>query len=133
MAKRSAFITSKPWGTEEVWATDHHSVGKILTISGSHRLSRKYHRIKRHNIRILEGTLTLEVGPRKSGEAVTKVTLSPGDCYFLGANIIHRFCAESGDVILLELSDAGQNDSVRLEDDYRRITEIPDKVQQSDK
>jgi len=64
---------------------------------------------------------------------VSTVTLAPGECYFLDANIIHRFCALTVDVVLVELSGAGPDDSVRLEDDYLRITEIPDKGPQSEK
>ena len=120
-------------GTEEVWAENHHSVGKILTIKGGHRLSRKYHKVKRHRIRILEGALTLEVGPHTHGGEVEVVQLQAPEAYFLDCNTIHRFCADEGPVVLLELSDAGPQDSVRLEDDYRRITQIPSTWPQSEK
>ena len=56
-------ISEKPWGTEEIWASTHHSVGKVLTINPNQRLSRKYHKIKNHNIRVWEGTVTIEEGP----------------------------------------------------------------------
>jgi len=131
--KRVTTIRHKPWGTEEVWASTHHSLGKILTIRAGHRLSRKYHRIKNHNIRIMEGTLTLEVGPLAKGAPVEIVTLHPGDAYYLPAQTIHRFCADKDEVRLLEISNSGPSDSVRLEDDYRRIKRIPTPPPQSDK
>tara|TARA_Y100000310_G_scaffold236409_1_gene239577 strand:+ start:1665 stop:2066 length:402 start_codon:yes stop_codon:yes gene_type:complete len=133
MGSRSTHVTVKPWGTEEIWASTHHSVGKILTIKGGHRLSRKYHRVKNHTIRILEGSLTLEVGPLSPGASVEALTLYPGEAYYLEARTIHRFCADEGGVILLEVSSQGADDSVRLEDDYRRITKIPSRGPHSDK
>ena len=108
-------------------------MGKILTIHGGHRLSRKYHRVKNHTIRILSGTLTLEVGPRVTGGDITVLKLVPGEAYYLQSRTIHRFCAEDRDVVLVEVSNQGASDSVRLEDDYRRIRQIPDRGRQSEK
>lgn len=133
MVKRSTYITTKPWGTEEVWASTHHSVGKLLRIHRNQRLSRKYHRMKSHTIRVLEGILTIEVGPLAEGGEVELVSLFPGEAYYLPARMIHRFCANAEEVLLLELSPSGPSDSVRLEDDYRRITDIPERIPQSDK
>ena len=131
--KRTPSQREKPWGTEEIWASTPQSVGKILTIHGGHRLSRKYHRVKNHTIRILSGTLTLEVGPRVPGGDITVLKLVPGAAYYLQSRTIHRFCAEDRDVVLVEVSNQGASDSVRLEDDYRRIRQIPDRGRQSEK
>jgi mannose-6-phosphate isomerase-like protein (cupin superfamily) len=130
---RSPSIIQKPWGTEEIWASTHHSIGKILTINKGHRLSRKYHKMKNHTIRILEGTLTLEIGPRFEGEQIQITKLRPGMVYYLSCNTIHRFCAEDNTVKIIEVSSSGPDDSVRLADDYRRITDIPQRTPQSDK
>ena len=130
---RKKMKEEKPWGTEEVWASTHRYVGKLLCISAGHRLSRKYHRIRSHTIRVLEGELTLEVGPRKPGDEVEKITLTPGMAYYVQPRLIHRFCAEGEDVRLVEVSDHRAPDSVRLEDDYRRITDIPEMGPQSEK
>ena len=126
-------IIQKPWGTEEVWATTHHSVGKILTIDPSARLSRKYHKIKNHNIRVLKGTITIEEGPFCPGGDIHEVCLTEGMTYLMPANVIHRLCAGQHGATLLELSGAGTADSVRLEDDYRRVTDVPNRAPQSDK
>ena len=126
-------IIDKPWGTEEIWATTHHSVGKILTIDPSARLSRKYHKIKNHNIRVLKGAITIEEGPFCSGGEIHETTLAEGMTYLMPANVIHRLCAGPEGAVLLELSGAGSSDSVRLEDDYRRVTEVPERPPQSDK
>lgn len=126
-------IIQKPWGTEEVWATTHHSVGKILTINPRQRLSRKYHKIKTHNIRVLKGVLTVEEGPFCAGGDIHEVILTEGMTYLMPANVIHRLCGGEEGVVLLELSSAGASDSVRLEDDYRRVTDVPSRAPQSDK
>ncbi len=123
----------KPWGTEEVWASTHYSVGKVLTINGGQRLSRKYHERKNHTIRILGGHLNLEVGPHNEGGEIEVIALFPGMAYYLPANTIHRFCAGDEGATIVEISNAGSSDSVRLEDDYRRITDIPRLGPQSDK
>jgi len=126
-------ISEKPWGTEEVWASTHHSVGKILTINPNQRLSRKYHRIKNHNIRVWEGSIVIEEGPFCPGGEVHETVLTAGMTYLMPANVIHRLCAGPQGATLLELSGAGPSDSVRLEDDYRRVTEVPSRFPQSDK
>jgi len=131
--QRTATIIDKPWGTEEIWATTHHSIGKLLTINPGHRLSRKYHKRKSHTIRILEGTLLLEIGPRAEGATIEMRWLEPGMVHHLPSNTIHRFCAGQEVVKILELSLAGPDDSVRLADDYKRITDIPEPLHQSDK
>ncbi len=126
-------INEKPWGTEEIWATTHHSVGKILTINPDQRLSRKYHKIKNHNIRVLKGTIIIEEGPFCAGGDIHEVLLSEGMTYLMPANVIHRLCGGPEGATLLELSGAGSSDSVRLEDDYRRVTQVPSRAPQSDK
>jgi len=126
-------ISEKPWGTEEVWASTHHSVGKILTINPNQRLSRKYHKIKNHNIRVLKGTITIEEGPFCRGGDVHEVILTEGMTYLMPSNVIHRLCACAEGAVLLELSCSGPSDSVRLEDDYRRVTQVPSQAPQSEK
>ena len=126
-------IVDKPWGTEEIWATTHHSVGKILTINPSQRLSRKYHKIKNHNIRVLKGNITIEEGPFWPGGDIHEVNLTEGMTYLMPANVIHRLCAGPEGATLLDLSPGGCSDSVRLEDDYRRVTDVPDRAPQSEK
>jgi mannose-6-phosphate isomerase-like protein (cupin superfamily) len=106
---RKAAIIDKPWGHEEIWAQSSRYAGKILVINKGHRLSRQYHNVKEETIMVLEGTLVCEEGPRSVGDR-------PGT--------IHRFCAEETDVRLVEVSTSEIQDVVRLEDDYRRITDL---------
>ena len=130
---RKASIINKPWGTEEIWSNAPGYIGKILTINANQRLSRKYHKVTNHTIRILEGTLTVEVGPFETKGEITEIKLTPGDAYHVPAMVIHRFCAGNEGVVLAEVSNAVSSDSVRLEDDYRRVTDIPQDIKASGK
>ena len=121
-------IVEKPWGHEEIWASTPRYAGKILVIKQGHRLSRQYHRVKEETVMVLGGTLVCEEGPRRAGGHVIRHELGPGGIFHVRAGTIHRFCAEEGDVRLVEVSTAEISDVVRLEDDYRRIDpdDLPD-------
>jgi len=117
-------ITEKPWGHEEIWANTSRYIGKILVIKSGHRLSRQYHRVKEETILVLEGVLTCESGPYHEGDTIHIYTMKAGEIFHVPSGTIHRFCAEEGDVRLVEVSTPETQDLVRLEDDYRRITDI---------
>jgi mannose-6-phosphate isomerase-like protein (cupin superfamily) len=110
-------IIQKPWGYEEIWADCKNYLGKILVIEPNKRLSRQYHVLKDETIRVLSGTLILEIGPSPVTE--TK-TLLPGEIFHVIPGTVHRFCAGDEKVELLEVSTAHPDDVVRLEDDYKR-------------
>jgi mannose-6-phosphate isomerase len=107
----------KPWGHEEIWAHTSKYVGKILHIKAGHRLSQQFHRYKEETIRVLSGSLLLEMG---IGADATSLTVSPGEDFHIPPGTIHRFCAVQEDVDLLEVSTPELDDVVRLEDDYAR-------------
>ena len=121
---RTAHTTEKPWGHEELWATSHRYIGKILFIKKGHRLSRQYHKVKEETVMVLEGVLTCEHGPYFEGDIVYTETMHPGEIFHVFPGTIHRFGAETGDVRLVEVSTPEIQDLTRLEDDYRRITDI---------
>jgi len=131
---KTAHIVDKPWGHEEVWAQSSRGyVGKILFIKKGHRLSRQYHRVKEETIRVLQGVLTCEAGPYFEGDTIHVHTMNPGDIFHIAPGTIHRFCAVEEDVHVMEVSTSHPSDIVRLEDDYRRIKDIPTGPPQSDK
>ncbi len=111
-------VIIKPWGKEEIWAETYRYVGKYLHISAGHRLSRQFHERKEETIRVLQGNLLLEIG---AGDNIKQHVLSPGDIYHVTPGTIHRFCAQDGDVILVEVSTPELDDVVRLHDDYKRL------------
>jgi mannose-6-phosphate isomerase len=122
---RKADIIDKPWGHEEVWAQSSRYAGKILVINKGHRLSRQYHNVKEETIMVLEGTLVCEEGPTEVGGDIQRHVMGPGQIFHILPGTIHRFCAEETDVRLVEVSTSEITDVVRLEDDYRRISRVP--------
>lgn len=107
----------KPWGKEEIWAETPKYVGKYLYIDRGHRLSRQYHEKKEETIRVISGTLTLEIG---SGPDRV-LYLDPGETYHVAPHTIHRFGAGvHDDVVIVEVSTPELDDVIRLQDDYSR-------------
>ena len=109
----------KPWGHEEIWAETPNYVGKYLHIEPGYRLSRQYHVKKEETLRVISGKLLLEIG---SGENLVSSALEAGDVYHVSPGTVHRFCATSEKVVLVEVSTPELDDVVRLEDDYARST-----------
>jgi mannose-6-phosphate isomerase-like protein (cupin superfamily) len=108
-------IVKKPWGHEEIWAETPKYVGKYLHIEPGHRLSRQYHEKKEETLRVISGKLLLEIG---AGSDMIQDTLSEGDVYHVNPGTVHRFCATTEKVVLVEVSTPELDDVVRLEDDY---------------
>ncbi len=115
--------TNKPWGHEVRWAVNDKYLGKLLHINKGHRLSLQYHREKDETLYVLKGSLLLEMGPHHEyadTETGIRVTLGEGDSQRIRPGLIHRYCADKGDVVLIEVSTPEIDDVVRLEDDYNR-------------
>ena len=116
---------NKPWGYEIRWAINDKYLGKILHINAGHRLSKQYHEHKDETIYVLDGSLLLEIGPHhevaKLEDPLIEVVMQ-GSNRRIMPGIIHRYCADEGDVTLIEVSTPEIDDVVRLEDDYDRDT-----------
>jgi mannose-6-phosphate isomerase len=109
-------VVDKPWGYELIWAHTPRYVGKILHINKGESLSYQYHRVKDETVRLLSGSLELEV--ELEGER-TKLKFKPGDCLHIVPGMKHRMTGlEHCDV--LEVSTPELDDVVRLEDRYGR-------------
>ena len=108
---------AKPWGHETIWAKTDRYVGKILHVRAGESLSLQYHRRKDETIRILSGTLRLEIG--REGEQSRVVELGPGDGWHITPGLRHRMVAVA-DTDVLEVSTPELDDVVRLEDRYGR-------------
>src|SRR5437867_6917275 len=107
----------KPWGHEIVWARTDRYVGKILHVRAGESLSLQYHQRKEETMRVLTGTLVLEVG--SEDEARRAVRLGPGEGWHIPPGTRHRVTAVE-DVDILEVSTPELDDVVRLEDRYGR-------------
>lgn len=122
-------IIKKPWGREEIWGNlPGKYLGKTLHINMNNRLSLQFHKKKEETIYVVRGVLTLitqvyqETDDRMPSKMLVekKQKLSPGEYYHIKPGLIHRFCAENGDVVLAEVSTYFPDDVVRIEDDYKR-------------
>ena len=113
----SVRFVEKPWVYEEIWAETDRYVAKYLYINSGHRLSRQYHKVKDETIRVLNGTMLLEIG---DAAPFTKMRMIPGDTFHVMPGTVHRFCAEGSSVLLVEVSTPELDDVVRLDDDYSR-------------
>ena len=116
-------VVKKPWGHENRWAITEKYLGKILYINAGHRLSKQYHEEKDETIYVLRGSLMLEIGPHYSHaetQSGVKVILREGDSQRIAPGVIHRYCADKDDVVLIEVSTPHLDDVVRLADDYKR-------------
>tara|TARA_R110002020_G_scaffold61745_9_gene165855 strand:+ start:1190 stop:1543 length:354 start_codon:yes stop_codon:yes gene_type:complete len=107
---------NKPWGYEEIFANTEKYIGKIIYINQGHKLSRQYHSQKDESITVLSGVVVVEYGENGND----KLVMEPGYNTRIRAGTIHRFCASTSDVKLLEVSTPEMDDVVRLEDDYGR-------------
>ena len=109
-------IVEKPWGHELIWAHTARYVGKILHINEGEFLSYQYYWVKDETIRLLSGSLELEV--ELEGKR-TKLGLQPGDCVHIIPGMKHRMLAFK-ECDVLEVSTPELDDVVRLEDRYGR-------------
>lgn len=107
----------KPWGHEEIWAETDRYVGKILCISAGHRLSLQHHERKDETIRILTGTMDLEI--EDSEGVMQTISMKKGMTAHIAPYQKHRMMAVT-DVELVEVSTPELDDVVRHEDDYGR-------------
>ena len=110
-------IIDKPWGYELLWARTERYAGKLLHIKRGESLSFQFHRIKDESIRLLSGTLEMDV---EVGGQRTKMQLKPGDCLHITPGMKHRMTALT-DAEVLEVSTPELDDVVRLEDRYGRV------------
>jgi mannose-6-phosphate isomerase len=118
-------IVEKPWGHEEIWAETDSYVGKVLVINKGHRLSRQYHVKKEETFRVLNGTLTLEIGEGENMKTYhLGLGLPDGEVFHCPPGTIHRMICEPEHnytfVRVCEVSTNHLDDVVRLEDDYKR-------------
>ena len=107
----------KPWGHETIWARTDRYAGKILHVRAGESLSLQYHRRKEETLRVLAGTVTLEVAAER-GEP-QRLRLGPGEGFHLPPGTRHRLTALE-DADILEVSTPELDDVVRLEDKYGR-------------
>jgi len=116
----------KPWGHEEIWASNEIYTAKRIYIEEGLRTSRHYHEKKIKSFWVIIGSVLIETGPDHDGDTIRKVILETGDSYHIPAGFVHRVCATvDEEVELIEVSNTEDpNDIIRLEDDFGRIPDL---------
>ena len=109
----------KPWGHEEIWAETDKYVGKILFIKAGSRLSLQHHTVKDETIRLLSGSMNLELADEDGIVHVQRFEEGMTARILPGRK--HRRQAIT-DVQLHEVSTPEIDDVVRHEDDYGRTS-----------
>ena len=118
-------FVEKPWGYERIWIHTEKYAAKYVFLAAGHKTSRKYHEIKDKTVFVLEGPLSLELGPDSEGEEILSIGVVSGESYHITPGSVYRFCApEEYDVELMIVSTPEMTDVIRIEDDYGRMPEI---------
>ncbi len=113
----------KPWGSETMYALEPgRYVGKMLLINAGHRTSLHYHETKAESLLVVSGIceITLAKEDAEPG-AVLKLRLEQWHYINIPAGVRHRLAAVGEDAALSEIS-SSLEDSIRLEDDYGRVS-----------
>lgn len=110
-------IEERPWGLFQVTRDEEKFKSKIIEVNPGGRLSKQYHHHRNETWVIAEGIALVTVGKTTS-------TMLPGDIVKIAKGEIHRV-ENPGDsrliFIELQLGDYfGEDDIVRIEDDYDR-------------
>jgi mannose-6-phosphate isomerase-like protein (cupin superfamily) len=107
----------KPWGYEDILERNQDFVVKRILLRAGNRSSLQVHERKREWVEVVEGTIELTIGTDQ--DALEKRVLSEGDVYRVPPGTIHRVLAVD-DALILEICTPGDDDIIRLDDDYGR-------------
>ena len=110
---------TRPWGTYEILTSGPGFQTKRLTVKTESRLSLQWHRHRDETWVVARGTAKVTVGDDEH-------TLGRGQSMFVARNVHHRIenisSVEPLEIIEIQTGDyLGEDDIVRVEDDYGRI------------
>ena len=107
----------RPWGNYTVLGTKNDLQTKQIVVNPNSRLSLQKHEHRREIWFVIEGNPLIEVGE-------DSFVGSPGTVVVVEKNEVHRISATDNQVVIVEeqIGDyLGEDDIIRLEDDYGRI------------
>jgi mannose-6-phosphate isomerase len=107
----------KPWGYEDILERNQDFVIKRILLREGNRSSLQVHERKREWVEVVTGTIELTIGT--DVDALEQRVLTTGDVYRVPPGTIHRVLAVE-DALILEICTPGDDDIIRLEDDYGR-------------
>jgi mannose-6-phosphate isomerase len=111
------YSESRPWGRFEKFHENKSCTVKLIYVNANSRLSLQYHKKRSEFWKVIKGTAMVEIDEKRT-------VLEEGDTVTIPRQAKHRVLALGSDCIILEISYGrfDENDIVRLEDDYQRVT-----------
>ena len=107
----------RPWGRFEKFHENKSCTVKLIYVNANSRLSLQYHKKRSEFWKVIKGTAVVEIDKKT-------IVLKEGETITIPRQAKHRVLALESDCIILEIAYGkfDENDIVRLEDDYQRVT-----------
>ena len=111
------YSENRPWGKFEKFHENKPCTVKLIYVNANSRLSLQYHKKRSEFWKVIKGTAMVEIDEKT-------ITLQEGETITIPRQTKHRVSALENDCIILEIAYGkfDENDIVRLEDDYHRVT-----------
>jgi mannose-6-phosphate isomerase-like protein (cupin superfamily) len=111
------YSESRPWGRFEKFHENKSCTIKLIYVNANSRLSLQYHKKRSEFWKVIKGTAMVEIDEKR-------IVLGEGETITIPRQAKHRVLALKSECIILEIAYGrfDENDIVRLEDDYQRVT-----------
>ncbi len=111
------YSESRPWGRFEKFHENKSCTVKLIYVNANSRLSLQYHKKRSEFWKVIKGTAMVEIDEKR-------IVLKEGETITIPRRAKHRVLALESECIILEIAYGrfDENDIVRLEDDYQRVT-----------
>jgi mannose-6-phosphate isomerase len=111
------YSESRPWGRFEKFHENKSCTVKLIYVNANSRLSLQYHKKRSEFWKVIKGAAMVEIDEKR-------IVLEEGETIMIPKQAKHRVRALESECIILEISYGrfDENDIVRLEDDYQRVT-----------
>jgi mannose-6-phosphate isomerase-like protein (cupin superfamily) len=118
--KYSPTTVEKPWGFFREFTHNQSSTVKSIVVKPGEALSLQKHANREEFWRVVSGKPTITVGDSVQ-------TAAPGDEFFISKETPHRIAVDSNERLPAEIMEISfgtfdENDIIRLEDKYGRVT-----------
>jgi mannose-6-phosphate isomerase len=111
------YSESRPWGKFEKFHENKPCTVKLIYVNANSRLSLQYHKKRSEFWKVIKGSAMVEINEKT-------IILEEGETITIPRQARHRVLARKSECIILEIAYGrfDENDIVRIEDDYQRVT-----------
>ncbi|MDQ3854059.1 MAG: phosphomannose isomerase type II C-terminal cupin domain [Thermoproteota archaeon] len=111
------YSESRPWGRFEKFHENKSCTVKLIYVNANSRLSLQYHKKRSEFWKVIKGSAMVEIDEKR-------IVLEEGETIMIPRQAKHRVLALESECVILEIAYGrfDENDIVRLEDDYQRVT-----------